>query len=143
MRVLLAVLAASVAVIAAGCHRGGHREMNPERVRKFVHHHVEDVMDDFDANQAQRAKAAVLEERLVTEAIALHAQSHQARQEALSQLRSPTPDAAKLHALLDERFEAYRKLAHQTTDALLELHATLTPQQREKLDRKLKRFSER
>jgi Spy/CpxP family protein refolding chaperone len=53
--------------------------------------------------------------------------------EAITQLSSDSPDAQKLHALVDARIDAMRAFAHKITDAALEVHGTLTPQQRKEL----------
>jgi Spy/CpxP family protein refolding chaperone len=60
-------------------------------------------------------------------------EQHAARDEAFTQLASDTPDAQKLHSLVDARIDAMRAFAHKMTDAALEVHGTLTPEQRKEL----------
>jgi Spy/CpxP family protein refolding chaperone len=54
--------------------------------------------------------------------------------------KSETPDAAKLHALVDQRADEMRKLAHEAVDAGIEVHGILTPDQRAKLTKKIERW---
>jgi Spy/CpxP family protein refolding chaperone len=51
----------------------------------------------------------------------------------LAELEKPQPDAARLHRLVDEASARMTKLAHSSVDRYLEFHATLTPEQRQKL----------
>jgi protein CpxP len=131
---------AVVLLVGAGCHRGP-RSIDPERARRMVHSHVEDFLDDLDATPAQRQKASELEATWVTQGLSLHNSSKTSRAELVSQLKSPTPDKAKVHALIDERIEAYRAFAHQLADGTLEFQGTLSAEQRAIVEKKLDRFA--
>jgi periplasmic protein CpxP/Spy len=51
----------------------------------------------------------------------------------VEQWRSERPDPAAVHALVDQMVEEFRGFAHQAADAAMELHQTLTPEQRAEL----------
>jgi len=129
----------AVALTAVGCHRG-HHGMNPEKAQAWIHGRLEAVLDDLDATAAQRQRAQELEKTLVPRGVTLHQESRQARQELMQQLRSATPDKARVHALIDERAEAYRAFAHSLADAALEMQQGLSPEQRAKLEKMTARY---
>jgi Spy/CpxP family protein refolding chaperone len=126
-----------------GC--GGHGGHDPARMAAFVTDHVDDALDDIDATPEQRAKIHAVKDRLLARGQALREGRAQTHAEVLAQWKSETPDAAKLHAMVDERFEAMRALAHEAVDSGVEVHGTLTPEQRaeltEKIERRMRRWN--
>ena len=78
--------------------------------------------------QAVRARRAFRKD-----AKALHEQLRSMRGEVAAELAKPEPDAAKLHGLADQMMRQMNKTAHGSIDRFLELHRTLTPEQRETL----------
>lgn len=120
-----------------GHGRGGH---DPERMAAFVTDHVDDALDDLDATPDQRARIHAVKERL----LAAGAKAREGRKAAhgalLAEWKSEAPDRARLHALVDERVEEMRALAHEAVDAGVEVHGVLAPEQRAKLGRKAERW---
>ncbi|MFL5345940.1 MAG: Spy/CpxP family protein refolding chaperone [Hyalangium sp.] len=110
---------------------GGHRD--PERIKQFITWKVDDKLEDLNATDAQKQTVHAVKDRLFEQGKQL-AEEHQAtRQEVLTQLESDTPDAQRLHSLVDARIDAVRAFAHQVVDAALEVHRALTPEQRKQL----------
>lgn len=138
MKKLIAAGSAVLAVVllsgfaAHAGHRGGWGH-NPERMKQFITWRLDSKLDDVKATDAQRQSIHAIEDRLFTDAQPLMADQKAAREEAFTQLASDTPDAKKLHALVDARMEAMRAFAHKATDAALEAHKVLTPEQRKAL----------
>ena len=125
---LFAALASLVVVVGAttiaSAHggpgaRGGFGAM---RLMRFIH--------DLDLTEAQEVKVVRLRRQL--------RETHQAQREAMrsdmdavmSELEKPTPDRAAIRATVDRALERMRTNAYQAVDAFLDLHATLTPEQR-------------
>lgn len=139
--VALAVVLGAVALtgFAGGCaHRGPPRD--PARMAAFVSARVDDLLDDVDATPDQRTKLHAIADRMLAEAKAAHADHDQVHETLLAEWKAEAPDRAKLHALVDARVDAMRKLAHDAVDAGVEAHDVLTPAQREKLARKAERW---
>ncbi|RKH53338.1 Spy/CpxP family protein refolding chaperone [Corallococcus llansteffanensis] len=113
--------------------RGHHGSPDPERIKQMVTWKLDDKLDDLDATEAQRTSIHAVKDRLLADGQQLMEGQQAVRKEALTQLESPNPDAAKLHALVDARIDAFRAFAHKATDAVLEMHRTLTPAQRQEL----------
>lgn len=53
--------------------------------------------------------------------------------QTIGELEKAKPDVARLHQLVDDRVEAFKKNAHYAVDRMMELHQTLTPEQRANL----------
>jgi len=144
-KALLAVpLLAGVVVLAGwrgGCG-GHHGPPDPERANRMITSRVEDVLDDLDAAPEQRTRVLALKDRLFQRGLAAREGQQEAVHEVVAQWDVAAPDAAKVHALVDARIDAMRKLAHEAVDAGVELHAVLTPEQRAKLSKKLARWTD-
>ncbi|WP_163995449.1 Spy/CpxP family protein refolding chaperone [Pyxidicoccus caerfyrddinensis] len=127
-----AVLA--VVLLSGFAFRGGHGwGHNPERIKQMVTWRLNDKLEDLDATDAQRQSINAVKDRLFDDGVQLMEEQHSARDEAFAQLASDAPDAQKLHSLVDARIDAMRAFAHKMTDAALEVHGTLTPEQRKEL----------
>jgi periplasmic protein CpxP/Spy len=134
--------AAALTGFAGGCGgHGGHRGhgRDPAAMAAFVTGRVDDALDDVDATPEQRARVHAVKDRLLESVRTAREQRGADHAELLAAWRSPTPDAAALHARVDERLDALRAMAHQAVDGALEVHQTLTPDQRERLAAKVER----
>ena len=148
MRKLFAGAAAALAVVlgvvaltgfGGGCgHRGHPRD--PAQMAAFVNARVDDTLDDVDATPDQRTKIHAIADRLLADAQAAHAGHDQDHATIVGEWKAEKPDLAKLHALVDARVDALRKLAHEAVDAGAEAHDVLTPAQREKVAKKVERM---
>jgi Spy/CpxP family protein refolding chaperone len=119
----------------------GHRHgRDPAAVAAFVTDRVDDALDDVDATPDQRTRIHAVKDRMLAAAKEVHADQQATHDALLAEWKSPTPDAAKLHALVDARVEEMRKLAHEAVDAGVEVHGILTPEQREKVTKKVERW---
>jgi Spy/CpxP family protein refolding chaperone len=137
MKKMLAIGSAVLAVVLLSgfAWRGGHHGWgrDPERVRQLITWKLDDKLEDLDATEAQKKSLHALKDRLFEDGKAIMHEQRGARDEAFAQLASENPDPAKLHALVDARIEAMRAFAHKATDAALEAHKVLTPEQRKAL----------
>jgi len=138
--VALAAVLGLVTLTGFGCSHHGAHPRDPAQVAKFVNARVDDLLDDVDATPDQRTKIHAIADRLLAEGQAMHAGQPQVHQTILAQWKAETPDKAQLHALVDARMDALRKLAHDAVDAGVEAHDVLTPAQREKLAKKAERW---
>jgi periplasmic protein CpxP/Spy len=106
----------------------------------FVSARVEDLLDDLDATPDQRTRILAIKDRMVDAGKKAHLAKGEVRDTLLGEWKSASPNAQKLHALVDERVEAMRAFAHQAVDAGVEAHDVLTPEQREKVTKKIERW---
>jgi periplasmic protein CpxP/Spy len=136
MKKKIAIAASAVlAVVLLSGFRGGSWgwSRDPERIKQMITWRLNDKLDDLNATDAQKQAVNSVKDRLFEQGKLL-AQEHEAvRQEVLTQLESDSPDAQKLHGIVDSRIDAVRAFAHQVVDAALEVHKVLTPEQRKEL----------
>jgi Spy/CpxP family protein refolding chaperone len=137
---LLAVGFVTLTGFGGGCgHRHGHGR-DPAEVAAFVTDRVDDALDDLDATPEQRTRIHAVKDRLLAAGQQLRAERKATHDALAAEWKSASPDAAKLHALVDARAEEMRALAHQAVDAGVEVHGILTPEQREKVTKKIERW---
>jgi protein CpxP len=137
----LIVAAGFVTLTGFGCGRHGHGHgRDPAEVAAFVTARVDDALDDLDATPEQRTRINAVKDRLLEAGRQAHAGQHDAHAALLAEWKSTSPDAAKLHGLVDARIDALRAFAHQAVDAGVEVHGVLTAEQREKVTRKVERW---
>ena len=147
MRKLLGGAAVAIAlgvgfVALTGFGGCGHHPnpRDPAQVAAFVNERVDDALDDLDATPDQRAQIHAIADRMVAAAKDVHAGHDEVRAAFLAEWKAEKPDRAKLHALVDARADALRKLAHEAVDAGADAHDVLTPAQREKVTKKIERW---
>lgn len=134
---ITAVVVGGVAVLGAtGC---GHHRPDPARMEKMVTHRVDDALDDLKATPEQRQKITAVKDRLLLGARTLRADHPATVKEALGLWEASSFDRARALALVDARIDAMRTLAHEAVDAAAEVHATLTPEQRAQVSKRLRR----
>ena len=129
--------------LVAGCHRDPGHHRDPARVAAFVTERVEDALDDLDATPAQREKILAVKDRLLAEGTKLRADREALHAELLAAWKAETVDRARLHAIVDQRIEALRALAHSAADGAADAHDVLTPEQRAKVAKKVERRMEK
>lgn len=139
------VAAAGIVALAGfrgGCGGHGHGPggHDPEQIAAFVTNRVDDALDDLDATPDQRVRIHAVKDRMLAAAAKAHDGRRADHDVILAEWKADSPDRAKLHALVDERVEAMRALAHEAVDAGVEVHGILTPEQRAKLARKAERW---
>ena len=144
MKKLLVVAAAGIAAAIAlsGCGRGGGMK-DPVRAKKYIDYRVDDYLDDLDATDAQRKKIHELKAPLVEEGFVLREANLKVRDELLTQWKTPNPDIARVHQLIDERIDAVRAVAHKAADATFQAHQTLTPAQRAEVAAQMEKARDR
>ena len=121
-----------------GCGRPDHRD--PAKVAAFVTARLDAALDDIDATPAQRTQLTAIKDRLLADAQKLQATRQATRDALLAEWTADRVDRAKVHALIDQRAEEMKALAHEAADAAIEAHDALTPAQRAKLAKKAERM---
>jgi Spy/CpxP family protein refolding chaperone len=134
-KTLIATIFAALATLgacAAFAHGAwGRHRFDPDQMQAFASKRLDHVLDELEATPAQREQLYVIRDRLLGSAKTFFAgrdSLHQAFVEAIAS--DEKPDAAELHALVDQRFDEMRKLAHEAVDGAIEAHGILTPEQR-------------
>jgi Spy/CpxP family protein refolding chaperone len=135
--VLVAVAALAVIGLLAGAGFAQHQMHNPKRAYEFMSVKVNSLLDDINATDAQRAQVNQMKDELWQQGQALH-QTEQLREHLVSQWGADQVDAAKLHAAVNEKIDAFRAFANRAVDDSVKLHDLLTPEQRAKLQEEIR-----
>lgn len=129
----LLLLVGAVALLSGFTRCGHHHRPDPARVQKHIERHVDDFIDDIDANETQAVQLRALGQRVAAE-VPDAMQQHQAFKKTLVDgWRSPAPEPEALHAAVDAHSARFTALLHRMLDVGLELHQLLTPEQRKAL----------
>jgi len=101
------------------------------------------IMRTLDLTEEQEVLAVRLSRQLREEREAMR-EAHRAELEIIkAEVASAKPDAERLHGLLDRMAQDRTRFAHAAVDKFLELHATLTAEQRAELVSKLEKMEAR
>lgn len=133
-RTLLVLALGVVAIGLLAASAPGHGPMmNPEKLDKYLTFRINDLLDDLKATPTQRSQVLAVKDRLLPEAQKMMAEHKQTHDQLLQIWKSDRPDANALHALVDQRVDAFRAFAHKLADGMLDVHNALTPAQRSQL----------
>jgi Spy/CpxP family protein refolding chaperone len=121
-------------------HRGPPGGGDPAKQAAFVTERLNDALDDIDATPAQRTQLGAIKDRLLADAQKLQGARKATHEAMLAEWNAEKVDRVKVHALIDQRAEEMKALAHQAADAAIEAHDALTPEQRAKLAKKAERM---
>ncbi len=132
----LALVAVAAGALGLTAFRG-HRD--PAHAERFITNRVDDLLDDVHATPAQRQQIVALRDKLLADMKGLHGDHGSLHRELVAQWKSDQPDAARVHAAVDQRVDAMKGFADELADAVLQVHGILTPDQRAILTKKLQR----
>jgi Spy/CpxP family protein refolding chaperone len=139
----VACSAAAFVMLSGFGHCGGDHggPKDQARMARFAKEKVDDMMDDLDAKDDQRVRAQAIADRLIKDAQGLIPQHQRMKQELIAEWNTPKPDAPKIHTLIDEHIDNFRRFAHEAADGLIEFHQILTPDQRAKVNEQLQKHN--
>ncbi len=124
---LLIGAAISVSAVACGMHS---RHPSDKMVRRMALAHVEDLMDDIHADDAQRAQFDALAEGIVNDALAMK-KAHKADEKTLlASLQSGTIDREALHTQLENHLDKAEDFLSRSLDKVLDAYESLRPDQK-------------
>jgi Spy/CpxP family protein refolding chaperone len=120
------------------------------------HHHRPGGFDEFDLEAAVKRIASRLDlsdsqqeqlQTIATELAAkageMHADRETRHQELAELVRRDTIDRETAERMIVEKFEKMKELADLAADRLLDFHASLTPEQREKVAERIEEHASR
>ena len=130
---LVAALGATAFVLLCGFSCG---RPTPERAKRYVDMRLDDALDDLKANADQKTRIHGIVDGLFPDAVALYQQHKDTRVEVTNLLAEDKVDGVKLHAIADQRIDAFRTFAHKAIDGVIAAHDTLNPTQRAEIIQK-------
>jgi periplasmic protein CpxP/Spy len=147
---LLMAVAGTLAVSAwaqpgHGGHRGGDGFAGPgmfmggpERIGRAVDH----MLDGLNATDAQRNQVKQIAQAAATDLKAQHQAARGLHEQGLALFTAPVVDARAVETLRQQRLAQHDQASKRVTQALLDISAVLTPEQRVKLGERIKQRAE-
>ena len=126
-----------------GDHGGFHHEMSAADMQDHVDRMVRHITSEVDATPEQQAKIADIAKAAAKDLAPLHQQLFEAHKKALDLFRAPTIDQAAIEALRAEQITRVDTASKRVTQALEEIAAVLTPEQRAKLADRINSYGPR
>ena len=120
------VLVPIAAVAGSGLH---HRHGDPKV-------HVEEMLDEVDASDAQRAAIEPLVDRATARMHDIHGQAADLHEELHGLLTAETIDRAALESVRAEAVALVDRASREMVDAMTGMAEVLTPEQRKEIARK-------
>ena len=124
------VLVAALALLAGFA---ANHTLRPKRAYGFLSYRVNSILDEIKASDSQRAQVNAIKDELFKDGLALKQANQALRKELIAQWDSEVVDSAKIHALVNERVEAFRAFASKAADDAVKVHDLLTVEQRAQL----------
>jgi periplasmic protein CpxP/Spy len=126
---LAVVLSGAVVGLAGfGWHCHGHHF-----AKEMVDRHVSKVMDKLDATPDQRLKVSTIEDKLLADFKAMGQGHRQAFSQVIAQFGQDQLNPATLDAAIAAQQQNREKVQQDVRQAILDVHAMLSPAQRQKL----------
>lgn len=88
------------------------------------------LFGELDLSEQQELKAIRMRRNLQEQGEEARKETFKSLEPAIAELGKAQPDARKMHALADEAIARYSKIVHSAIDQALDLHSTLTAEQR-------------
>jgi periplasmic protein CpxP/Spy len=107
-----------------------HGELTKEKAEHIATFMVDRMLDDVKATDQQRVQINAIKDQRVRDTVAFVQANKPVKAALLTAWESETPDAKAIHALIDQRIDALRTMAHQAVDDAMEVHQVLKPEQR-------------
>ena len=132
--VLIAVLGVG-SLVFVGCRHPGH-----QRGAAFM---MDYMAEALDLTVAQQTMANSYKDEILAEIKTKHSEKKEMHDELKRQLSSDTIDTVLVKALIAEHRAGMDDVIDLVVDRVAKFHATLSPEQREKLVGKLEKFEKR
>lgn len=132
-RIILIIGTLFSVLLASGltaCEHGGHFNGFDEFDQQAV---VNRVASRLDLNDSQKAEFQAIVTEFAAKAKALHVDRQARHRELADLVRQETVSRETVDRMVAEKFDRMKELADLAADRLIAFHATLTPEQREKL----------
>ena len=132
LKAVAAVLAVTSLGTLAAC-KHGHHSHDPKKLKG----HIESQLKKIGASEEQQARIGEIADRILADCGEVHKKNQGLRQKFVGCLLLDTPNREWLHKTVDEKAMEFAAFAHRTVDSLLQVSATLTPEQRRELKKRL------
>jgi Spy/CpxP family protein refolding chaperone len=117
-----------------------HHARTPEEMHARMERHMEHLLDEVDANDAQRAKVEAIVDSTAPKMFALAQEGHTLHQQIKQALLAEQVDRARIEDAKQKLDGLAERMAATALDGLTSVSEVLTPAQRQEVADKLARF---
>jgi periplasmic protein CpxP/Spy len=143
-KILIVVMAISFGLVACGPQTGHMGSaLDGDQMGQFIQKRLEMILDKIEATDAQRTQIQAIKDKMFADLKGLKGDPHADHEFIFAELAKAEPDAEKLHKMLDDRIDKHKAMGHKGIDAILQVHAILTPEQRAQVQTLIREKMER
>lgn len=144
-RIKLSFLALAMALLVGGvayksAHAGFGHGRKAAIMKRIVTAHIDEVLDDAKVNDAQRQRINAARDRVFSAFEDHRRKAGGSMEQALSLFEADQIDAGKIATLRTEHEAERKALADVVTQAVVDVHDTLSPQQRRVVTDHIRQF---
>jgi Spy/CpxP family protein refolding chaperone len=137
--VKLILLTVFITVTAVGITACGHRHHSSEERAEWL---VQRITDSLDLNDAQQAKLQAIKQEFEQGMKKYHEQRQAFYDRLLEDVQKPQLDKQLLLDMVDSRKQAYDEIAPRLIDKVIDFHASLNAEQKQKIVEHMQKFRE-
>ncbi|WP_455204958.1 Spy/CpxP family protein refolding chaperone [Kaarinaea lacus] len=127
------------AVTAIGVTACGHRHHSPEQRAERM---VDKISSKLDLNEEQQQKLRAVKEEFVTAMRQHHQEQQQLFDQLIADVQKPQLDKQLLVDMVEKRRQAFDDIAPKVIDKIVEFHASLNDEQKQKAAEHMQYFRE-
>ena len=139
--ITLIAVGAAAAITAVACGHRGH--MSEKMMERIVLGHVDDLADEVDATDAQRAVFESTAQAILEDALVMKRDHKECKKEAMALLNTPTVDREAVKAHIQDKIDQMEAFALRSMDQVIDAYETLDDDQRQVVIDKLAKHMEK
>ncbi len=132
-KTIIAALSMCVPLALIGCGPPPNENISEAQIHQRVNKGLDRVLGKLDATDTQKTKVKAMAKDLMKEGHKVKASHKKTKAKLKAQWNSPRPDRKAVHKIVDGQLDVMRTFIHKVVDKVVDLHAVLTPDQRQEL----------
>lgn len=122
----------SLALVGCGAPPDNHN-LSEAQIQQRVNKGLDKALGKLDATDTQKVKVKAMAKDLIRKGRKVKDSHKVTRDKLKAQWNSPRPDRKAVHKIVDTQLDVMKGFIHQVVDKVVDLHAVLTPEQRQEL----------
>ena len=132
-KIVVTALSLCLSLALVGCGPPPEENVSEAVIQQRVNKGLDRVLGKLDATDTQKVKVKAMARDLVKKGRKVKVSHEVTRDKLKAQWNSPRPDRKAVHRIVDAQLAVMKTFIHQVVDKVMDLHAVLKPQQRQKL----------
>ena len=132
-KIVVTALSLCLSLALVGCGPPPEENVSEAVIQQRVNKGLDRVLGKLDATDTQKTKVKAMAKDLIQKGHKVKASHEVTKAQLEAHWSSPRPDRKKVHKIVDAQLTVMNAFVHQVVDKVMDLHAVLTPEQRQKL----------